>query len=216
MTHRLILCTACAALLLGIGCGKRNVETDALRADNQRMASELDALGRENALLKQQRDLARDELVLAKAQTSGLEEQLRRALQGGGNLSKHGWEMDDTGGISLPDDFAFQSGSATLNNAGQQAIAALARELNSGDLKDTKIYVIGHTDNDPVVKTRDKFTDNWGLSAARAAAVIRELERSVGADRLRGVFRGQHDPRASNGTREGKAQNRRVNIRVSL
>ena len=53
---------------------------------------------------------------------------------------------------------------------------------------------------------KDKYGDNWGLSAARAATVVRALEKSgVTADRLHGAFRGEHAPRGSD-----KAANRRV------
>lgn len=206
-------------MLFATGCTNRdnNVELDELRADNGRMAHELDALYKENALMKVQRDRAREELAIQKAQTDGLAKQLEN-FGSNPTLLGEGWESDD-GGLSLPNDFAFGKGSDALKAAGKEAIAKLANLLNSKDYAGTKVFVIGHSDNTPVVRasTKAKFTDNWGLSALRAAAVVRELEKAgVSASRILGNFRGEHDPRADNKSKAGQAKNRRVNIQVSL
>ena len=61
---------------------------------------------------------------------------------------------------------------------------------------------------------RDKFPSNWELSAARAAAVVRFFQYNSGLDpkNLEAVGRSFYDSVASNETKEGRAQNRRVNI----
>lgn len=218
MKPSILLAAALLALLASAGCSNRGkVELDAYKADNARMAEELDALYQENALLKVQRDNARQELALQKAQTEGLEKQLREKL----NQGAIGIEGVSVGpdGLSMDDDFAFEKGKAELTSGAVNAIRQLASLLNGADYRGTNIYVIGHTDTTPVTRpeTVKRFTDNWGLSAMRAAAVTRALEKAgIQPTRLYGTFRGEHEPRASNSNADGKAQNRRVNIVVGL
>ncbi len=129
-----------------------------------------------------------------------------------------GFSDTGTGGVALPDDFAFAKGSDALNDEGVKAVGRLAQRLNEGDNAGKKVTIKGFTDSTPVehAATKEKFTDNWGLSAARAAAVLRALEKGgVAADRLVGAFRGQLDPRDQGDSAEAKAKNRRVEIYLS-
>jgi|GEM_PF-1152102 len=78
-----------------------------------------------------------------------------------------------------------------------------------------KIRIVGHTDSDPIrSKYRRIYPSNWELSSARAAAVARFFQRSVGIDpgRMEIIGMGYTQPLADNETREGKARNRRVEI----
>lgn len=69
------------------------------------------------------------------------------------------------------------------------------------------LYVVGHTDN---VGTLDA---NLKLSADRAGAVVKALVgRGIDASRLKASGVGPYCPVASNGTDEGKAKNRRVEL----
>ena len=129
-----------------------------------------------------------------------------------------GFETTDSGGVALPDDFGFAKGSDALSDDGAKAVAHLAERLNEGDNAGKKVTVKGFTDSTPVehAATKEKFTDNWGLSAARAASVLRALEKGgVSSDRLVGSFRGQLDPRDPGDSAEAKAKNRRVEIYLS-
>ena len=79
------------------------------------------------------------------------------------------------------------------------------------------VYVDGHTDNVRVgnPETKKHFVDNLGLSLARAAAVARGLiEAKVSPKRLVVRGFGSSRPIAKNDTREGRAKNRRVEIRL--
>jgi len=77
-----------------------------------------------------------------------------------------------------------------------------------------QIKISGHTDNLPI--DNEYFRSNWELSAGRAGSVTRELLRSRILDKNRFVINGYADtkPIADNSTREGRAQNRRVEITV--
>jgi chemotaxis protein MotB len=71
------------------------------------------------------------------------------------------------------------------------------------------LYILGHTDPEPIETAR--FPSNWELSAARASAVLRYLlERGASPQRLVAVGYGDSRPLASNDTSEGRARNRRV------
>ena len=70
------------------------------------------------------------------------------------------------------------------------------------------ILVVGHTDN------QGAYEYNIDLSKRRADAVVKALAASQGVDakRMRGAGVGMLAPAASNGSEEGRAKNRRVEI----
>ena len=76
------------------------------------------------------------------------------------------------------------------------------------------IEIEGHTDNIPIV--HELYTTNDVLSDYRALAVFNYLveDCNVSPDMLKHSGRGEYDPIASNDTTEGRAQNRRVEIKI--
>jgi len=115
--------------------------------------------------------------------------------------------------VSLSDKLLFKSGSAVVEEKGQQALQKLAEVLNKNN--DVSIAIEGHTDNVPI-KTA-QYKDNWDLSTARATNVVRLLTETDGMDpkRLTAAGRGEWSPVADNSTAEGKAKNRRTEIVLS-
>jgi chemotaxis protein MotB len=112
--------------------------------------------------------------------------------------------------VGLSSEVTFASGDAALSDAGRGALVRVAAIL--GKLPNT-IRVEGHTDSIPVRGGR--FSSNWHLSAARAQSVVRLLlENGVDARRLQVVGYGDVRPRAANETSEGRAQNRRIEIKI--
>ena len=76
------------------------------------------------------------------------------------------------------------------------------------------VTVIGHTDSVPVQRT-NPFASNQGLSEARAETIARLLVAGgVPEALISAEGRGAEDPIADNATREGRARNRRVEIRI--
>lgn len=100
----------------------------------------------------------------------------------------------------VPVDQLFASGSAKIGGDGRKTLSAFFR---SGGAKSYR--VAGHTDSDG----GDGY--NMTLSNARAEAVA-ALARSVGAKVSSAAGYGERQPKASNATAAGKAQNRRVEI----
>lgn len=78
-----------------------------------------------------------------------------------------------------------------------------------------QIDVVGHTDSDPIKKS--KWKDNWELSSQRALSVVRYLTtQGMAEDKIRAVGCGAARPVVSNATKIGKAKNRRVEIVVHM
>lgn len=78
-----------------------------------------------------------------------------------------------------------------------------------------QIEVIGHTDNVPLIGN-SKYADNIDLSMARSKTIALFLVENKGMDIKNILFsgKGEFDPLVSNSTAEGRAQNRRVEIRI--
>ncbi len=74
------------------------------------------------------------------------------------------------------------------------------------------IQLEGHTDAIPIHNSR--FKSNWELSCARAIAVLETLCGNFQLSRMRFSVVGRADtlPIDSNGTPEGRARNRRVDV----
>ncbi len=107
--------------------------------------------------------------------------------------------------ITYPQAELFAFDKAGLSDAGKAYIREHRDELGGDLAKVYSITVIGYTDSTGDAKY------NLGLSERRAQAV-RDYLVSLGvpADKMRVLGRGENDPIASNDTKEGRAQNRRV------
>ena len=113
--------------------------------------------------------------------------------------------------ISLPNDVLFDSGSAVLKKAGQDAVAGVAQALSG--LADRQFLVAGHTDDKPIHTAR--FPSNWELSTARAVVVTRALvAANMKPGSLGAVGYGEFDPIVANDTPENRAANRRIEIQL--
>lgn len=115
--------------------------------------------------------------------------------------------------IMLPHDVLFASGSVELKPEGLELLSELAEEIK---LQPYQIAVLGFTDNVPVgPKMRAQFPSNWEVAGARAASVVRLLQaEGLPPEQLVAVSRGENQPIASNDTAEGRAQNRRIDVRI--
>ncbi|WP_338764318.1 OmpA family protein [Massilia sp. METH4] len=102
----------------------------------------------------------------------------------------------------------FESGKATLTPAGRAILDEMIRAMQK--LKQRKIEIIGHTDNQGLPAT------NQGLSQARAEAVKAYLAANgINGDLLTASGQGANRPIAGNDTAEGRARNRRIEFRIA-
>ena len=114
--------------------------------------------------------------------------------------------------VNMVNRILFASGSAEIKAEGLAVLQKVAEVVK--DIKDKDISVEGHTDNVAISsRLKGTFASNWELSAARAATVVRTLrEANIPGERLSAVGYGPFQPVADNATKEGRAQNRRIQI----
>lgn len=114
--------------------------------------------------------------------------------------------------ISLSGGVLFQSGSAEVQPGAKQILSRVAGILKS--YTDRRIKIEGHTDNVPIRNAA--YNSNLWLSTARATKVLEYLvERNqLNPKLMEASGRGELDPIASNKTAEGRAKNRRVEIKI--
>ena len=117
--------------------------------------------------------------------------------------------------ILLPERLLFDSGEADPSVEGAALLDRLGPHLQS--MTQGQIFVEGHTDDLPIHGALEReFATNWELSTARATRVVRRFvtEGRVDASRLTASGFAETRPVASNDTEEGRATNRRIEIRI--
>ncbi len=122
-------------------------------------------------------------------------------------------QLEEGLSLNLTEQILFASGSAELGDRGREVLLTVSAELGKVPYQ---IVVGGHTDNVPIRGAlASRYPTNWELAGARAARVVRLLEEAgIESNRLHAVSFGKNDPVASNDTPEGRAQNRRIEIRL--
>ncbi|HMK29504.1 MAG TPA: OmpA family protein [Terriglobales bacterium] len=111
--------------------------------------------------------------------------------------------------VSLREIGSFDSGSAQIRASSLSAFSRIAWLL--ADRK-YRVRIEGHTNNRPIHNT--KFSDNWELSTGRASELVRLLIVKYGfaPERLSAAGYAEYHPVTDNGSAEGRAQNRRVDV----
>lgn len=116
--------------------------------------------------------------------------------------------------VTLPNAILFNPGKASLRKATSVELDHIRSVLQS-KYAGRQIGVVGHTDSDPIKKS--KWKDNWELSTQRSLSVLRYLiKRGIDKRQIRAVGRGDSNPIASNTTASGRTRNRRVEIVVHM
>ena len=107
----------------------------------------------------------------------------------------------------------FISGKAALHEQDMEAVRQLSEQMK--DLEIDQLFAIGHTDSLPLSKDGE-FNDNYELAESRARSVSRYLGELLGLspDQLSYMGAGPDKPIADNDTEEGRAKNRRVEVKV--
>ncbi|MFO1217347.1 MAG: type VI secretion system protein TssL, long form [Burkholderiaceae bacterium] len=114
--------------------------------------------------------------------------------------------------VTLGADGLFAAGTAELQPAAHDALAAVARALAA---QRGRVEVIGHSDDRPLQSLR--YPSNWHLSRERAQAVAQALVHSgLDAARVRAEGRADTEPLAPNTDDAARARNRRVEIELLL
>jgi chemotaxis protein MotB len=111
--------------------------------------------------------------------------------------------------ISLKEAGFFDSGSAYIKISSYPVLGKVAESLSQYN---NPIRVEGHTDNVPI--NSHEFKSNWELSTARATNILHHFINFYKFDpaKISATGYGEFRPVEDNGTAEGRAKNRRVNI----
>jgi len=205
----LVALALCAASAVGCSSG----------ADLQ---GRVDELTREQEELQRQKEQAESEALSYKAKCEALERDSRRTpppaprtVEKAAPVDPEGMDIRRRGNetvINIPSDVFFASGSATLNGSGEKSMGKIAdyiRKNHPGGL----IRVEGHSDSDPIRRTKSKFHCNWELSFQRAHAVMHFLVEKGQVDPHHMVCEayGEFQPQNPN----DKSKNRRVEIVIA-
>lgn len=110
--------------------------------------------------------------------------------------------------IRLAGSGMFGSGSDQLSQSFQSPVIRVAEALND---EKGQVIVAGHSDNIPIRSSR--FPSNMALSLARAKSVMSGMAQVMSdPSRLSAEGRAEKEPIADNGTKAGRAKNRRIEI----
>lgn len=211
--------TLLAALILGVsslaalGCATPDLQT------------RVDELTRECDDLHKQKSQAESDLQVCRARCDALERDRRGVprssgvtatpyvdvpadLKGKVDIRRRGNETV----IDIPSDVFFASGSSTLNAGSERTMSQIVDFIKRSHPSGL-IRVEGHSDTDPIRRTKNRYHCNWELSFERAHAVMHYLVEKGRIDPHRvaceayGEFHPQ-DP-------QNKSKNRRVEIVIA-
>ncbi|MCR4590070.1 MAG: flagellar motor protein MotB [Lachnospiraceae bacterium] len=115
--------------------------------------------------------------------------------------------------LTMNGSLLFDSGSATIKDDAKPVLNKLGQILQR--YAEDTIEIEGHTDNVPI-GGKGQFASNDELSGARALSVFQYLLDTTLLDpaHIKHSGRGEYVPIADNSTPEGRAKNRRVEIKI--
>jgi chemotaxis protein MotB len=209
-TRQLAIAGLGVAALLATGCETPGLkqQVQSLQEQNEQLRTERDSLQSQLESCMLDRQSLEDRVLDLQLRLSECQDQLE---QGTAQPLRGGFQgTQEFAWLDVGDDVLFASGRHTLTSEGRAKVAEVLRIARS-QFPDNQLWVVGHTDSDPIRVTKDRYEDNLDLSLNRAAAVFRELMNlGMSAEQMMAAGQGEFNPRASNETDQGKAQNRRV------
>jgi flagellar motor protein MotB len=114
--------------------------------------------------------------------------------------------------LAVFSDGTFRSGEFVMNNNLKTAVQKLGPDIKASP--GHRVVIEGHTDNIRPSSGK-KYMDNIELSFLRANAVALQLVKSgIALERISVIGYGDTRPIASNNTSEGRARNRRVEVKL--
>lgn len=112
--------------------------------------------------------------------------------------------------ITVVGDLLFDSGKAKIRPEAHPLLDKVSTILKD-NMARFNVGIEGHTDNVPI--QRSGWESNWELSTSRALNVLHYLVKDgISPERLSTIGYGEYRPAASNETKDGRKQNRRVEI----
>jgi chemotaxis protein MotB len=235
MSRSFLLAGATVATLGLLGCGASRADFDAKVKEAEAAHQQVTAL--QGQLADSEAQIAQLRSSLGMAQSKAMTDEQRAQLEEAKRAMQEAQErgklladletklkhMIDAGHLKvttrhgrvvlqLKNDVLFDTGSADLKPDGKLAINEVAATLRT--MGPRRFQIAGHTDTQPITTDKKKlFPTNWELSSARAIAVVKLLSsEGVEPGVLSAAGYGPYDPVASNGSPDGMAKNRRIEI----
>ncbi len=204
-----VRCLFLSLMVLFVGCA----ELKSLREERVVMNQRIEELQRERDDLDSRYNLSEQEKAELIEERDRLEN-ARRSMEE--RLSGSGASVRIKEGkisVMLPSSILFNSGQTKLKKAAKSSLVKVCNVVKN-DFPDATIRIEGHTDSDPLKRTKNVYKSNWELSALRASNVLHYLVDSCRLDpkKLYIAGFGKHQPVASNKSKGGKKKNRRVEI----
>ena len=194
-------------LLFFCGCAQ---DQDLIRI-SQQQSSTIQSLNEELLRLNKEMDM----LLESREELEKIQEELERKMQKEVAVGDMSISMQERGlVVTVLERVLFDSGKAALKPSSRETLNKIAQTL-SQKLSDQRVYIEGHTDNEPI--RYSGWRSNWELSTARATEVVQYLVKHqyLSPDRLAATGYGQYHPVSNNDAKEGRAMNRRVEIVIS-
>ena len=185
-------------------------EKNALALEKTALEEQLAHLRTQESTLNAKLSESDEETQKLQATYDGLIKSLQKELKAG---QIEVTQLRDGLRVNVSQDILFDSGSAALDRNGTAVLSKVATQLKKSG---HQILVIGHTDNKTVrPATAKRYPSNWELAGARASSVVRLFAHSgLSSKRMLAVSVADSQPVASNKTEEGRAKNRRIEIRL--
>lgn len=113
--------------------------------------------------------------------------------------------------ISLSDKMLYKTGDYNILPAAHEVLGKVAKVINDYDTY--SVLIEGNTDNVPLASA-NLPKDNWDLSALRATSVAKILQTQFGVNpsRITAGGRSEYNPKTTNASVSGRAENRRTEI----
>jgi chemotaxis protein MotB len=190
-----------------VSAGVRQLEfLDSYYSEMANSKSELDSEGSKNAVFEAYRQ---EEL----SESEQMAEQIQEAVEDAGiqDLVEVDFNAEYVQ-LSLSGAILFDSGKVEILDDAYPIVDKICAILEG--YADNLIEVEGHTDNVPI--SSSTYEDNDVLSMYRARTVVNYIRAhtSIEASHLKSSGRGEYSPIADNSTAEGRARNRRVEIKI--
>jgi chemotaxis protein MotB len=181
-----------------------------LDAEREQLETRTEELGSQVRGLGSQLEQEKEAAARFKATYDGLVSKLKNELAAGEIEIR---QLRDGLSVDVAQDILFESGSAEIDADGKTVLMKVSEQLEKTPYQ---IVVGGHTDDRQIGPNLAKrYPTNWELAGARASSVVRLFEESgIDSKRLLALSFGEHAPRDSNETEEGRARNRRIEIRL--
>jgi len=206
------------AVILTAGCTGPGAlsEVDQLKRDQQilktdfqgyiaRQQRRIDELEKENAELKKGGRYTDEVKLLDKLRAQGVK----------GVYVRNGEII-----VLMTADILFDSGKSVVKSSAKNLLRQLGGALQHDLFIGKPIRIEGHTDADPIRRSKKHYKDNWDLGSSRARAVLNYLVKYGGIDPTKRTIYtasfAKYKPVAPNSTKTGKAQNRRVEVVVVM